>query len=390
MHALYLKALLRLLLLLGLSGVVAYVCVARSYHHETLLGPSQDGFAWQLKSRSVGAANVGATARPESDQSRVMMDFTLSGATPNSYAATTVAFTDRNGKPTLLDFSRFGHMRFEARCFPANTLQLSVATFDKAISQPNDMLTYRSPAAFFDCTPEGSRIDVDLTRMAIPQWWFDLFKVNPSLQGYRLDQVAQIEFGTSNRSRPGVPSRVEIAGIEMHGRQYGYLYFLAAFLVCAWSAFAIWFFRQYAAALSTDLQARMQKDLPLVAYQQLSLEPHRDKEKRAILKLLATRYADPELDMETVIAETGANRNKINDILKAELGYTFTAYVNKLRLTEASRLLADNANASIAEIAYSVGYKNVSYFNKLFKEEYNCTPKAFREICTRNASTPSA
>ncbi|WP_157200825.1 AraC family transcriptional regulator [Massilia sp. Root351] len=36
----------------------------------------------------------------------------------------------------------------------------------------------------------------------------------------------------------------------------------------------------------------------------------------------------------------------------------------------------------MAEIAYSVGYANVSYFNKLFKEEYGCTPKAFRSLAT--------
>jgi AraC-like DNA-binding protein len=117
-------------------------------------------------------------------------------------------------------------------------------------------------------------------------------------------------------------------------------------------------------AFANDLHARMQKDLPLVAYQHLALEPHREKEKSAILRLLATRYADPELDLETVVSETGVNRNKVNDILKAEMGYTFTGYLNKLRLTEASRLLLANSSATIAEIAYSVGYKHSSYFNK--------------------------
>jgi len=34
----------------------------------------------------------------------------------------------------------------------------------------------------------------------------------------------------------------------------------------------------------------------------------------------------------------------------------------------------------VAEIAYAVGYRNVSYFNKLFKEEYGCTPKTFRKL----------
>jgi AraC-like DNA-binding protein len=78
------------------------------------------------------------------------------------------------------------------------------------------------------------------------------------------------------------------------------------------------------------------------------------------------------------VGETGVNRNKVNEILKAELGFTFSGYLNKLRLTEAARLLADKGAATVSEIAYSVGYNNVSYFNKLFKEEYGCTPKVFR------------
>ena len=62
---------------------------------------------------------------------------------------------------------------------------------------------------------------------------------------------------------------------------------------------------------------------------------------------------------------------------------TFNRYVNKLRLTEVARLLKENTGEPIAEIAYSVGYGNVSYFNKLFKEEYGCTPKAFRTLAAK-------
>jgi AraC-like DNA-binding protein len=88
-----------------------------------------------------------------------------------------------------------------------------------------------------------------------------------------------------------------------------------------------------------------------------------------------------------VASETGANRNKVNEVLKAELGMTFTSYLNKLRLTEAARLLAEKDGAAVAEIAYAVGYANVSYFNKLFKEEYGCTPKAFRSLAPASQKT---
>jgi AraC-like DNA-binding protein len=387
MHALYSKALVRLFLLLAVCIIVGYLCVSRSYHRESLF--EHEDISWQLRNWNNSSDDT-TMLNAKVDAARLVMEFALSGKAPYPNAATGLYFTDRQGKPTFLDWSRFDKISFEARCFPANTIRIAIATFDDKLSKPGDLLTYRVPAAFINCNQDGGRTVLDLDHLTVPEWWLGMHKLAPSDMGYSLAKVAQLEVGTSNKSQVATPSRVEIAQIELHERKYGYLYFLAAFLVLAWSGFGFWFFRQYAAALANDLHARMQKDLPLVAYQQLALEPHREKEKTAILKLLATRYADSELDLETVVSETGVNRNKVNDILKAEMGYTFTGYLNKLRLTEASRLLVENANASIAEIAYSVGYKNSSYFNKLFKEEYQCTPKAFREVCKKKAEDPAS
>jgi AraC-like DNA-binding protein len=141
--------------------------------------------------------------------------------------------------------------------------------------------------------------------------------------------------------------------------------------------------RGHSRALVASLQSQLNNDRQFVAYRQLTLEPFRDKEKAAILHYIGTHYTNPDLDMGTVTARIGADRDKINEILKSELGMTFTAYVNQLRLTEAARLLTDQAGMPIADIAFAVGYANVSYFNKLFKEEYGCTPGAFRRHGTR-------
>jgi AraC-like DNA-binding protein len=162
-----------------------------------------------------------------------------------------------------------------------------------------------------------------------------------------------------------------------------------ALIVATFAAFGSWFFRAHTRALTASLDSRLKKDLALVAYRQLTLEPYKDKEKAVILRFISTNYADTELDLERVVAGTGANRNKVNDVLKMELGMTFTSYLNKLRLTEAARLLAEKSGAGIAEIAYSVGYANIPYFNKLFKDEYGCTPKAFRSLATRQ-ETPTS
>ena len=112
-----------------------------------------------------------------------------------------------------------------------------------------------------------------------------------------------------------------------------------------------------------------------MAYRQLTVERFGDKEKADILRFIATHYAQSGLDPDAVAAGPGATRGKINDVLKTELGMTFAGYLKKLRLTEAARLLTDQAGATVAEIAHSVGYANSSYFNKLYKEEYGCSRK---------------
>mgnify|MGYP006389988029 CR=1 FL=1 len=45
-------------------------------------------------------------------------------------------------------------------------------------------------------------------------------------------------------------------------------------------------------ALIDELSNPMQKDRPLVAYQQLSVEPQPDKDTDAILRFMATEYTN--------------------------------------------------------------------------------------------------
>jgi AraC-like DNA-binding protein len=201
-----------------------------------------------------------------------------------------------------------------------------------------------------------------------------------------LNKVTQFSFGSSPQTPFDVDSHVEISNIRLHSRDYRYIVALAVILVASWILFGIWFFRTHTRTLAASLNSRLKKDLPLAAYRELTVQPYRDEEKASVLKYIATNYTNPELDLESVVTGTGANRNKVNDLLKTELGMTFTGYVNKLRLTEAARLLTEKSAATVAEIAYSVGYANVSYFNRLFKEEYGCTPKAFRTLALDQAS----
>lgn len=384
MQQFYRQALLAFIVLLVADALIACFCIYGSYPSGSLM-PLDGGVArWHFAPFTDVPFGGSSTIRiQDADQRSLRFDFKLSRALTYPWASAALLMDDPDGKPAPVDLSKYSTVTFVAKCKPANSLTLTITTFDENVTKPTRLLTYPPAMTYFSCSEKGVPVSLDLTRLTIPPWWYEAVNVDLSHQSYKLDRVAKFEFGASQQSPRELDSQVEISELTLHGRDHRYLAGLAVILVMGWSAYGVWFFRAYSRALVAGLDSQLRKDLPFVAYRQLTIEPFKDKGKAAILRCIATNYTNSELNLEGVVADTGTNRNKINEVLKTELGMTFTAYLNKLRLTEAARLLTDKTGAAVAEIAYSVGYANVSYFNKLFKEEYGCTPKAFRNLATQ-------
>jgi AraC-like DNA-binding protein len=389
MHEFYKKSLLYLIALLLVDALLAAFFVYMSQPTYRLSPVPRHGIRWAADAiTDAGQGGTSALRLGPAGPNALVFDYRLTKAARFPFVGARMAARDDKGNFATVDLSRYDTITFVARCKPAEPMLFSIATFDDKISKPGEFLTYRSPGTYFSCNEQGVPVSLDLKRMTIPAWWFGVMKLDLTSQGYSLDKVANFSFGSSSQTSFNVDSHVEISNIRLHGRDHRYLVALAIIVLASLILFAFWFFRAHARMLTESLNAQMKKDLPLVAYRQLTAEPYQDPEKTSVLKFIATNYTNPELDLEGVVAGTGVNRNKVNDLLKSELGLTFTGYVNKLRLTEAARLLTEKGAATVAEVAYSVGYANVSYFNKLFKEEYGCTPKAFRTLAPHEA--PSA
>ncbi|MEI7585932.1 AraC family transcriptional regulator [Runella sp.] len=80
-------------------------------------------------------------------------------------------------------------------------------------------------------------------------------------------------------------------------------------------------------------------------------------------------------DMSKIVSMTEVGFSRF---IKKRTGKTFIDSLNDIRLGHASRLLIDTT-LTIAEVSYKCGFNNLSYFNRIFKKRYNCTPKEFRE-----------
>lgn len=68
------------------------------------------------------------------------------------------------------------------------------------------------------------------------------------------------------------------------------------------------------------------------------------------------------------------------------MGKTFESYVNEVRIGQVCRMLLEG-NSTIAEAAYSVGYNNLSNFNRRFRAITGRTPSRFRATHTCQSLT---
>lgn len=64
-------------------------------------------------------------------------------------------------------------------------------------------------------------------------------------------------------------------------------------------------------------------------------------------------------------------------LFKNEVGISFNKYLTNYRLKIAEELLK-NTDRKVSDIARQVGYQNLSYFSKIFKEKYDTNPYKYR------------
>ncbi len=379
MSGFYKNAAWLFLLLALITTLAAYTCIKRSYLDDMLLPAHRSAIPWQLN--TVTDVQQGGASSIAVRDSAYSLDFDfkiLRGGIEYPYVSFALGLKSSG---QLVDLSNYSKATFSVLCKPHNVFTFSILAFDDRITKPDDTLTFRIPTEFFSCDETWKQIEIDIKQMTVPEWWLSMHNLDLSGRwDYRLNKVHGISFGISRQSPVDTPSNIRISELALHGRDWRYLYALWISAVLVWGMFIFWFFKSHTRYLISDIKEKMRQNWPLLGYQKLSVEPQKDREKTLLLQFIAKEYANPDLSAENAIAALGINRNKINEILKKELGFTFSNYLNKIRLTEAARLLSEKESASVGEIAYSVGYNNVSYFNKLFKNEYGCTPKTFKRV----------
>lgn len=105
-----------------------------------------------------------------------------------------------------------------------------------------------------------------------------------------------------------------------------------------------------------------------------------DKSKyvMAAVDYISAHYGDPELCVAEIAEHLGISEGHLSHTFKRETDYTVAAYITRVRMRTAMKLLNDCRN-KVYEVAEQVGYRDVTHFSSSFKRIVGVTPSEYQD-----------
>ncbi|MEP6806414.1 MAG: AraC family transcriptional regulator [Flavobacterium sp.] len=103
------------------------------------------------------------------------------------------------------------------------------------------------------------------------------------------------------------------------------------------------------------------------------------REMEEIKELSEAIKANPEeaFTIKSLSKKSGLSPNKLQEGFKLIHNRTVNDYITHMRVLKAE-ILIRTSDLNISEIVYCIGFTSRSYFSKIFKEKFNCSPKEYK------------
>ena len=115
----------------------------------------------------------------------------------------------------------------------------------------------------------------------------------------------------------------------------------------------------------------------------VTVTPVDEKFLQKLIKAIEDQIDKPDIDIDFLTRTANMSRSQLHLKLKALTGMPATGFVKIIRLKRAASLMDQNFG-NVSDIAYAVGFTNLSYFSKCFREVYGESPSDYvnkRHLC---------
>jgi len=279
----------------------------------------------------------------------------------------------------FIDFSSYDSLSITLRTKYMKNVQVKLITHDPNLTQFEDPVSARYLLQLIPSDRSYQNITIPISGFSIPEWWFERngFKAPDQLK--YLERGIKIDISSGSGTMLGIADEIEIKNITLFGSNHFLNKMILSLAIIITALFLGFLWINHSKRLAEQLiEVKLRKEQALENYSKLPIESHQKQEAERVINYINSNYQNASLSLEDVCREVGLNRNKLSEILKKNVGMTFSSYVNQIRLKEACRLLIET-DLQVVEISINIGFGNVSHFNKVFKQAYQKTPLEHRK-----------
>lgn len=97
-----------------------------------------------------------------------------------------------------------------------------------------------------------------------------------------------------------------------------------------------------------------------------------------VIKIINDNISDPDLNVELLASGVGLSRVHMHRKLKELTNQSARDFIKSIRLKQAAELLS-NQKLTVSEVAYALGFSNLSHFSTSFREFYGMSPTEYTQ-----------
>lgn len=304
--------------------------------------------------------------------SSIDFGFTLKDGVEFPYAGFQI---DYSTDSSALDISSYTHMEVEIEAENLTKITVYCKTFIDGITKFNDYNTHLFLEYELDLSNKKMVHRFNLDKLYVPQWWYQEMGVSENKTGDPdFSKFLNIAFSSPPYLSTGQNYQVTIKNIKLVKETKEIDIAIISIML---TLYLISFF------IYLVLKKRDEKPM-IIPYKELNLKNTLDEDSSKIVNYISENYNVKDLSVARISEETGISVNKIPTILKETFQMSFKQYLNSIRLAEVKRLLLET-DRQVAEIAYQVGYRNVTHFHRIFKSVEKISPNEFRKNSKENS-----
>jgi signal transduction histidine kinase/ligand-binding sensor domain-containing protein/DNA-binding response OmpR family regulator len=103
-----------------------------------------------------------------------------------------------------------------------------------------------------------------------------------------------------------------------------------------------------------------------------------EKFMQRVNQVIEKHISEEEFDIQEFCGEVAMSRTQLHRKLKALTGKSASLYIRSLKLARA-KIMIEDQQGTISEIAYSVGFSSPVYFTRCFREEFGYPPSELKK-----------